>query len=162
MNPLIQRLYEAYLRSRSVTTDSRQITPGCLFFAFRGEHFDGNAYAHEALNRGAALCVVGDPSVADSDRILYSDNVLLTLQQLAAHHRQQLQIPIIGITGTNGKTTTKELVHAVLSRRYRTAATVGNFNNHLGVPLTLLSIPPDAELAIVEMGANHPHEIEQL
>lgn len=158
----IEQLYQTYLLSRTVTTDSRQITPGCLFFAFKGETFDGNAFAPQALEQGAALCVISDPSYKVDDRCVVVDDVLATLQQLARHHRAQLTIPIIGITGTNGKTTTKELVHAVLAKRYRTHATAGNFNNHLGVPLTLLSIPADAQLAIVEMGANHPGEIASL
>ena len=158
----IEQLYRTYLLSRTVTTDSRQITPGCIFFAFKGETFDGNAFAPQALEQGAAMCVISNPQYKVDDRCIVVDDVLATLQQLARHHRAQLTIPILGITGTNGKTTTKELVHAVLSRRYRTHATMGNFNNHLGVPLTLLSIPANAELAIIEMGANHPGEIEAL
>ena len=158
----IEELYQIYLRSRVVTTDSRKITPGCLFFAFKGETFDGNAFAPQALEQGAALCVVSDPKYKVDDRCVVVDDVLSTLQALARHHRAQLTIPVIGITGTNGKTTTKELVHAVLSKRYRTHATAGNFNNHLGVPLTLLAIPSDAQMAIVEMGANHPGEIAAL
>ncbi len=158
----IARLYEAYLASHKVTTDSRDITPGCIFFAFKGEHFDGNAFAPQALEKGAALCVVSDERYGSDDRCIVVDDVLATLQGLAREHRRRLAIPIVGITGTNGKTTTKELVRAVLAKRYRTWATVGNLNNHLGVPLTLLSIPADAELAIVEMGANHPREIAEL
>lgn len=157
-----EEIYSVYLRSHKVTTDSRAITPGCLFFAFKGEHFDGNAFAPEALQQGAALCIIGDETYRCDDRCVVVEDVLLTLQQLATHHRNHLTIPVIGITGTNGKTTTKELVHTVLSRRYRTYATQGNYNNHLGVPLTLLSIPPDAEMAVVEMGANHPGEIADL
>lgn len=159
---MTDKLYNAYLASRRVTIDSRAITPGCLFFAFRGATFDGNAFVPQALEQGAALCVTTDRRYATDSRCVVVDDVLETLQQLARHHRKQLTIPVAGITGTNGKTTTKELVHAVLARRYRTAATAGNFNNHLGVPLTLLAIPADAELAIVEMGANHPGEIEFL
>ena len=142
----IDHLYQTYLKSRTVTTDSRAITPGCIFFAFKGEKFDGNAFIPQAMEQGAAVCVGGDKA-------------LETLQELAREHRRHLQIPVIGITGTNGKTTTKELVHAVLSKRYKTSATKGNFNNHLGVPLTLLGIPEGTEIAIVEMGANHPGEI---
>ncbi|MBO7100720.1 MAG: UDP-N-acetylmuramoyl-tripeptide--D-alanyl-D-alanine ligase [Bacteroidales bacterium] len=156
---MIDRLYQAYLRSRTVTTDSRNITPGCLFFAFKGEHFDGNAFAPQALEQGAALCVISDEKYNVDDRCIVVPDVLATLQELAREHRRHLQIPVVGITGTNGKTTTKELVHAVLAKRYRTSATKGNFNNHLGVPLTLLGIPEHTELAIVEMGANHPGEI---
>ena len=165
---MLDRLYSAYLCSHTVTTDSRAITPGCIFFAFKGEHFDGNAFAPKALEQGAAMCVVSNEWRAESgewkddDRIIGVDDVLKTLQELAREHRRHLTIPVVGITGTNGKTTTKELVHAVLSKRYKTSATKGNFNNHLGVPLTLLGIPEGTEIAIVEMGANHPGEIEQL
>ncbi len=159
---MIDRLYNAYLASRTVTTDSRNITPGCLFFAFKGEKFDGNAFAPQALEQGAVLCVISDAQYKVDDRCIVVPDVLKTLQELAREHRRHLEIPVIGITGTNGKTTTKELVHAVLAKRYKTSATKGNFNNHLGVPLTLLSIPADTELAIVEMGANHPGEIEFL
>ncbi len=165
---VIDRLYQAYLASRCVTTDSRQITPGCIFFALKGEHFDGNAFAPQAMEQGAALCVVSEKwkeergELGDDERIIGVPDVLKTLQDLAREHRRHLDIPVIGITGTNGKTTTKELVYAVLSKRYRTSATRGNFNNHLGVPLTLLAIPEGTEVAIVEMGANHPGEIEAL
>ena len=159
---MIEKLYEQYLATRCITTDSRKITPGCIFFALKGETFDGNAFARQALEQGAALCVVSDPQYNNVDGCMVVDDVLTTLQQLARHHREQLTIPVIGITGTNGKTTTKELVNTVLSRRYRTHATQGNFNNHLGVPLTLLSTPADCELLIVEMGANHPGEIQFL
>lgn len=159
---MIQKLYDTYLRTRTVTTDSRQLTPGCLFFALKGEHFDGNAFVPQALEQGAAVCVTSDPQYRGDERCVVVDDVLAALQQLAAEHRRHLDIPVIGITGTNGKTTTKELVTAVLARRYRVSATKGNFNNHLGVPLTLLAIPQEAEIAVVEMGANHPGEIEQL
>ena len=156
---MTEQLYEAYLRSHTVTTDSRNITPGCLFFAFKGASFDGNAFAPQALKQGAALCVISDEKYKVDDRCIVVPDVLATLQELAREHRRHLTIPVIGITGTNGKTTTKELVHAVLNKRYKTSATKGNFNNHLGVPLTLLDIPTDTEIAIVEMGANHPGEI---
>ena len=141
---MTDQLYETYLRSRTVTTDSRNITPGCLFFAFKGERFDGNAFAPQALEQGAALCVISDPQYKVDDRCILVPDVLAALQDLAREHRRHLTIPVVGITGTNGKTTTKELVHAVLAKRYKTSATKGNFNNHLGVPLTLLSIPADA------------------
>lgn len=159
---MIDKLYNAYLASRHVTTDSRAITPGCIFFAFRGANFDGNAFAPQALEQGAALCVISDPQYKVDDRCIVVPDVLATLQELAHEHRRHLTIPVIGITGTNGKTTTKELVHAVLARRYKTSATAGNFNNHLGVPLTILAIPADTQIAIVEMGANHPGEIAGL
>ncbi len=158
----MDKLYNAYLQSRTVTTDSRNITHGCIFFAFKGEHFDGNAFAPQALEQGAALCVISDENYKVDDRCIVVPDVLKTLQELAREHRRHLEMPFIGITGTNGKTTTKELVHAVLAKRYKTSATKGNFNNHLGVPLTLLAIPEGTELAIVEMGANHPGEIEFL
>ncbi len=158
----MDKLYNAYLQSWTVTTDSRNITHGCIFFAFKGEHFDGNAFAPQALEQGAALCVISDENYKVDDRCIVVPDVLKTLQELAREHRRHLEMPVIGITGTNGKTTTKELVHAVLARRYKTSATKGNFNNHLGVPLTLLAIPEGTELAIVEMGANHPGEIEFL
>lgn len=158
----IEQIYEIYLRSRTVTSDSRAITPGCIFFAFKGEHFDGNAFAPQALEQGAALCIISDPNYKTDDRCIVVPDVLKTLQKLACEYRRHLEIPIIGITGTNGKTTTKELIHSVLAKRYKTSATKGNFNNHLGVPLTLLAIPESTELAIVEMGANHPGEIEAL
>lgn len=159
---MIEKLYKAYIASRRVTTDSRAITPGCIFFAFKGATFDGNAFAPQALEQGAALCVISDPQYKTDERCIVVPDVLATLQELAREHRRHLTIPVIGITGTNGKTTTKELVHAVLAKRYKTSATEGNFNNHLGVPLTLLDIPADAQIAIVEMGANHPGEIADL
>lgn len=159
---MIEKLYKAYIASRRVTTDSRAITPGCIFFAFKGTNFDGNAFAPQALEQGAALCVISDPQYKTDERCIVVPDVLATLQELARENRRHLTIPVIGITGTNGKTTTKELVHAVLAKRYKTSATEGNFNNHLGVPLTLLDIPADAQIAIVEMGANHPGEIADL
>ncbi len=158
-------LYPQFQKSHAVTTDSRAVTAGCIFFALKGETFDGNTFAAQALQKGAALCVVSAPSVLQNDRMILVPDVLEALQGLARRYRQELRekgIPVIGITGTNGKTTTKELVNAVLSRRYRTHATQGNYNNHLGVPLTLLSTPPDTEILIVEMGANHPGEIADL
>ncbi len=158
----IESLYATYLQSRHVTTDSRQVREGSFFFALKGEHVDGNAYAAAALEKGAACCVVDNPEAVVDNRCLLVDDSLKTLQELARYHRSQLEIPVVGITGTNGKTTTKELVHAVLSKRYRTWATQGNFNNHLGVPLTLLAMPEDTEIAVVEMGANHPGEIDFL
>ena len=156
---MIDKLYKAYLASHRVTTDSRAITPGCLFFAFKGASFDGNAFAPQALEQGAALCVISDEKYKVDDRCIVVPDVLATLQELAREHRRHLTIPVVGITGTNGKTTTKELVHAVLAKRYKASATAGNFNNHLGVPLTLLAIPENTQIAIVEMGANHPGEI---
>lgn len=157
----IQELYNIYLSHPKVTTDTRTCGEGSLFFALRGERFDGNQYAAAALEKGCAAVVVDDASVAPKGdgRYIVTDNVLATLQQLAAYHRAQLKIPVIQVTGTNGKTTTKELMGAVLSRKYRVRFTQGNLNNHIGVPLTLLSVAPDDEIAVVETGANHPGEI---
>ncbi len=156
----IERLYSIYLDHPQVFTDSRKLVKGGLFFALKGENFDGNRFAKVALENGAAFAVVDDPTVAGrSDQMLLVEDSLQTLQDLARHHRQQFDIPFIGITGSNGKTTTKELVSAVLSKKFKTFFTKGNFNNHIGVPLTVLSIPQDAGLAVIEMGANHQGEI---
>ena len=158
----LEDIYSRYLETGNLTTDTRAIEKDCIFLALKGENFNGNAFAEEALAKGARYAIIDDPAFATNDRLLLVDDTLITLQQLARHHREQLQIPVIGITGTNGKTTTKELMKAVLSRKYKTIATAGNLNNHIGVPLTLLSIRPDAEMAIVEMGANHEGEIAGL
>lgn len=157
----IQELYNIYIRHPRVTTDTRTCGEGSLFFALKGERFDGNQYAAAALEKGCVAVVVDDASVAPKDdaRYIVVDDVLTTLQQLAAWHRSQLKIPVIQVTGTNGKTTTKELVAAVLSKKYRVRYTQGNLNNHIGVPLTLLSITADDDIAVVETGANHPGEI---
>ncbi len=152
-------LYQVYLRHRVVTTDSRRITPGSLFFALKGGNFDGNRFAAAALDAGAACAVVDDPEVATDGRFFLVDDVLTALQELARHHRTRLGLPILAITGTNGKTTTKELVAAVLSRKFRVTFTQGNLNNHIGVPLTLLGMTHETDLGVVEMGANHPGEI---
>lgn len=151
-----------------VTTDSRTIKGGELFFALKGENFDGNAYAEQALEAGAAYAVVGEDAECMKRTSFYSMRLFpvrdtsVALRKLALYYRRRLSIPFIGLTGTNGKTTTKELINAVLSAKYRTAATKGNFNNNIGVPLTVLSIPSDAEMAIVEMGASHPGDIKEL
>ncbi len=155
------QLYEVYSKHPLVCTDTRNISPGCIFFALKGENFDGNKFAKQALEAGAAYAVVDSPKEAN-DRFLLVEDVLTALQDLARMHRKQLQIPVIGITGSNGKTTTKELLYAVLSQHYRTFATSGNLNNHIGVPLSLLAIGPDIEIAIIEMGANHQKEIALL
>jgi UDP-N-acetylmuramoyl-tripeptide--D-alanyl-D-alanine ligase len=157
-----EQLYAYYCAHPVVSTDSRQLPDGCLFFALKGAHFDGNRFAVQALEQGAAYAVVDDPSVAVSERFLLVENVLQSLQQLALHHRRHLSIPFIAITGTNGKTTTKELVAAVLRQKYRTHATQGNLNNHIGVPLTLLQIRNEVEIAVIEMGANHIGDIAEL
>ncbi len=156
----IPQLYELFKQFRSIQTDTRKLTPGDLYFALKGEHFNGNAFAGDALNAGAAYAIIDNPSFAQGDRTIVVADVLSTLQALALHHRRQFNIPVIAITGSNGKTTTKELVHAVLSTTYKTYTTEGNLNNHIGIPLTLLKIGDDAQMAVVEMGANHRHEIE--
>ncbi|MEL6140914.1 MAG: Mur ligase family protein, partial [Bacteroidota bacterium] len=150
LQPSISDLYQVY-RNRLVTTDSRSVPPNSLFFALRGERFDGNKYAKKALEAGAAYVVVDDPNVAAEigERALLVTDSLQALQQLANHHRRQLRMPILAITGSNGKTTTKELVAAVMSRHYRIHFTQGNLNNHIGVPLTLLQIGEEVEMAII-------------
>ena len=158
----IKSLYEIYLCQPQICTDTRNITEGCLFFCLKGDNFDGNTFARQAMETGAACVVTNDKSLSNDSRFFVVDDTLETLQQLAQYHRKQLSIPIIGITGTNGKTTTKELVSTVLQTKYRITFTQGNLNNHIGVPLTLLSIPADSEIAIVETGANHPGEIADL
>ncbi len=156
-------LYTKFLScNQNITTDTRKITKDCIYFALKGEKFDGNIFAEDALEQGAAYAVVDNAKIAKGDKYILVQDVLTTLQQLANHHRKQLKIPIIGITGSNGKTTTKELVHAVLSKKYNTQYTQGNLNNHIGVPLTLLTITPQHEMAVVEMGANHQLEIDML
>jgi UDP-N-acetylmuramoyl-tripeptide--D-alanyl-D-alanine ligase len=159
----IEELYSIYCAHPFVVTDTRKLNQGDVYFALTGPNFNGNVFAIAALEAGAAYAIV-DEAIADSDayqeRIIIVEDVLTTLQQLAKYHRQQFDIPFIAITGSNGKTTTKELVYAVLASHYNTYTTQGNLNNHIGVPLTLLSIPKNAEIAVIEMGANHLHEIE--
>ena len=159
----IEALYSIYTKHPSVVTDTRKLKLGDLYFALKGPNFNGNVFALQALEQGAAYAIVDEEipnSSAFQDSILFVDDVLTTLQALAKYHRQQFNIPFIAITGSNGKTTTKELVYAVLASHFKTYTTQGNLNNHIGVPLTLLSIPKDAEMAVIEMGANHLHEIE--
>ncbi len=158
----IRKIHNLFLAHPVISTDSRVIPPGCMFFALKGDHFNGNAFAEKAVYEGAAIAIVDEKAFAKDERFILVEDVLKTLQDLATYHRKQFDIPILGITGTNGKTTTKELIHAVLSARYRTLATSGNLNNHIGVPLTLLKITKETEIAVIEMGANHPGEIEQL
>ncbi len=155
-------LYDIFLRSAGVVTDSRAATSGSLFFALHGDRFDGNRFAADALASGAYFAVVDDPHVAVDERYIVVDNTLLALQHLAAHHRRALGIPILAITGTNGKTTTKELVSRVLARKFEVATTRGNLNNHIGMPLTLLSMTSGVEVGVVEMGASAVGEIETL
>ena len=158
----ISELYSLFLASKGVNTDTRTIQPGQLFVALKGETFDGNAYAMKALEAGAAYAIVNGYAEGDDPRLLRFPDTLRTLKELAAFHRQQLEIPVIGLTGTNGKTTTKELIREVLATHFKVAATKGNLNNDIGVPLTVLGIGPDAEIAVVEMGANHPDDISAL
>jgi len=152
-------LYEIYLQYPSVQTDTRRLKPGDLFFALKGPNFNANEFAEKALNAGAAYAIIDDKRYSNSDKTILVDDVLTTLQELAKHHRLQLNIPFLAITGSNGKTTTKELIHAVLSSTFKTYTTEGNLNNHIGVPLTILKIRQDAEIAVIEMGANHLKEI---
>jgi UDP-N-acetylmuramoyl-tripeptide--D-alanyl-D-alanine ligase len=155
----VEQLYERYLLHPSVQTDTRLLKRGDLFFALKGPNFNGNSFAPRALELGAAYAVIDEAPGTPDDRLLLVPDVLKALQDLALHHRRQFDIPFIAITGSNGKTTTKELVHAVLSAEYVTYTTRGNFNNHIGVPLTILSVRKDAEFAVIEMGANHQKEI---
>lgn len=159
---LISELYELFLQHPVVTTDTRNCPEGSLFFALRGTTFNGNDFALHALESGCAYAVVDDAMLPDNPRLLQVDDVLATLQQLAAYHRHQLGTPVVQITGTNGKTTTKELTSAVLSEKYNVLFTQGNFNNHIGVPKTLLHLTAAHEIAVVETGANHPGEIAEL
>jgi len=156
----IELLYDRFLKSSGVQTDTRKIAPGEIFIALKGPSFNGNNFALKALEMGALAVVVDeDPGTAD-DRIFHVEDGLTTLQELALHHRRQFKIPFIAITGSNGKTTTKELVYTVLETGFKTYTTKGNLNNHIGVPLTILSIASDAQMAVIEMGANHLKEIE--
>lgn len=159
----LEKIYQLYSKQHTISTDSRKIEKDCVFVALKGEHFDGNDFAYQVACEGIASCVIADrKDLPTHERLFIVDDSLETLQHLASFHREKCNIPIIGITGTNGKTTTKELVSTVLSKKYNIIYTQGNFNNHIGVPLTLLRIKPDTELAVVEMGANHPGEIAQL
>jgi UDP-N-acetylmuramoyl-tripeptide--D-alanyl-D-alanine ligase len=159
---MIAQLHQIFLDSAGVCTDSRRVTTNSIFFALRGDKFDGNVYARQAILDGARLAVVDDPILANDPHCLFVDNVLQTLQDLARYHRKFMGIPVLGITGSNGKTTTKELVSRVLSQKFKVLTTQGNLNNHIGVPLTLLSIKPEHQFAVVEMGANHQGEIDLL
>lgn len=161
---MIDELYKIFLANgRKVTTDSRKIERGALFFALKGDNFDGNRYAAKALESGAAVAVVDDKKVADgSSKYIVVADVLSALQELALYHRKQLNIEIVALTGSNGKTTTKEFLKLALATKYRIQATVGNFNNHIGVPLTLLSLQNNTQIGIVEMGASHCDEIASL
>jgi UDP-N-acetylmuramoyl-tripeptide--D-alanyl-D-alanine ligase len=155
-------LYQRFLEAGTVSTDTRQITPGSIFFALKGDRFNANEFAQQALAKGARYAVVDEQKYAIDDHYILVNDVLQALQQLARHHRDQLKIPVVGLTGSNGKTTSKELISAVLGKKFKTYATRGNLNNHIGVPLTILSINSTHEIAVVEMGANHLGEIALL
>ncbi|MBU3744167.1 MAG: UDP-N-acetylmuramoyl-tripeptide--D-alanyl-D-alanine ligase [Sediminibacterium sp.] len=156
----IEALYNLYLQHPQITTDSRNVKAGDLYFALKGDTFNGNQFALESLEKGAAYAIIDEDIDANNTRLIKVPDVLTCLQQLAGHHRNQFTIPFIAITGSNGKTTTKELVSAVLSTHFITYTTQGNLNNHIGIPLTILRIQPNAQIAVIEMGANHQHEIE--
>lgn len=157
-----EELYQIFCQYPIVSTDSRNIPDNCLFFALKGQNFDGNRFAAEAITKGAAYAVIDDAQYACHERLILVDDVLKTLQELANRHRRTLGIPILAITGTNGKTTSKELIASVLLNRFNVCFTRGNLNNHIGVPLTLLSMTSETQLGVVEMGANHPGEIAAL
>ncbi|WP_197413205.1 UDP-N-acetylmuramoyl-tripeptide--D-alanyl-D-alanine ligase [Pedobacter sp. Leaf176] len=157
----IEKLYNLYLANPSISTDTRSIKRGSIFFALRGDNFNANEFAQQAVEKGASYAIV-DEAKYSNDKCLLVEDTLTTLQDLACHHREQLKIPVIGLTGSNGKTTSKELINAVLAERYKTFATFGNLNNHIGVPLSILAIHSGVEIAVIEMGANHQKEIELL
>lgn len=158
----IQQLYDCFLKSSGVCTDTRKISADCIFFALKGDNFNGNEFAKQALEAGAKWVIVDEVEFQGGEGFVLVADVLETLQNLARHHRRTFDIPIVGLTGSNGKTTNKELLNAVLSKKYRVHATKGNLNNHIGVPLTLLEMPKDTQIAIIEMGANHQKEIAML
>lgn len=162
LNMEITELYKIFLKHPKTCTDTRADVENSIFFALKGENFDGNQYANSALEKGAAYAVVDNAEYKTSDKVILVEDVLEILQDLARYHRSRFDIPVIAITGSNGKTTTKELITQVLKAKYKTLSTVGNLNNHIGVPLTLLRITSDTEIAVVEMGANHQGEIEKL
>lgn len=155
----IEQLHQLFLQSKGIATDTRVIKPGQIFFALNGDNFNGNKFVAQALQKGAGYAVLDEPEYQLDDRCILVNNVLTTLQSLARYHRSYLGIPILAITGSNGKTTSKELIHAILSKKFAAVSTAGNLNNHIGVPLTLLSMNKATEFGIVEMGANHPNEI---
>ncbi|PWK18269.1 UDP-N-acetylmuramoyl-tripeptide--D-alanyl-D-alanine ligase [Xanthomarina spongicola] len=158
----IEQLHTLFLKHPSVSTDTRKISKNDLYFALKGDNFNGNAFTKQALENGASYCIIDEEEFATNKQCIVVEDVLTTLQELATFHRKYLKLPIIALTGSNGKTTTKELIHAVLSKKFKTSATIGNLNNHIGVPLTLLKMTNTTEIGIVEMGANHKKEIEFL
>jgi len=156
----IEQLYQVFLKYPSVQTDTRKLKANDLYFALKGPNFNGNEFAQKALDNGAAYAIIDEAQETGNDKFILVDDVLTCMQLLAKHHRQQFTIPFIAVTGSNGKTTTKELMHEVLNSTYNTYTTEGNLNNHIGIPLTILKIKADAEMALIEMGANHQKEIE--
>jgi len=158
----ITELYELYIKNPYICTDTRSVIKDSIFFALKGDNFDANKFAETALNKGCSYAIIDKEEYNTSDKCILVKDTLKTLQELAKHHRKQLNIPVIGITGTNGKTTTKELIRCVLNRKFKTFATEGNYNNHIGVPISILSITKVHEIAIIEMGANHQREIANL
>ena len=158
----IEQLYQLFIESKGISTDTRKLEEGTIFFALKGANFNGNEFAQQALEEGCTYAIVDEKEFVLDNRCILVPDVLKTLQNLANHHRKQFNIPVLGITGSNGKTTTKELVTAVLSRKYKVLATEGNFNNHLGVPFTLLRLTKEHEFAVIEMGANKPGDIKEL
>lgn len=158
----LDKLYKLFISARRLSTDSRKLEPGCIYLALKGERFDGNKFALDALSKGASYAIVDDKNLAGQDRCIYVENTLVTLHLLANQHRKLFKGTVIGITGSNGKTTTKELIYSVLSKVAKTHSTKGNLNNHIGVPLTILEMKLDEQFAIIEMGANHQGEIKEL
>jgi len=158
----IEQLYNIFLEHPAISTDTRKLTPDSLFFALKGEHFNGNKFAKQALDQGVAYAIIDEKEYVTGDKTILVDNTLECLQKLAAFHRSKLTIPVIGISGSNGKTTSKELIHTVLAEKFNVFSTQGNLNNHIGVPLSVLQITPTHEIAVIEMGANHVGEIQQL
>ncbi len=158
----IQNIHNLFLNCSSVSIDTRRIEPNSFFIAIKGERFDANTFAKEALEKGASYVIIDNEDYYIDNRTILVSNSLETLQELAKYHRHFLKLPIIALTGSNGKTTTKELIQVVLSKKYNIKATLGNLNNHIGLPLTLLSFSKETEIGIVEMGANHQKEIEFL
>src|SRR6187431_3282984 len=157
---MIEELYKIFQLYPSVQTDTRKLRTGDIFFALKGPNFNGNSFARQAIDNGSACVVIDEKEYEIPGKTFLVPDVLLALQQLTLHHRKQFDIPFIAITGSNGKTTTKELIHSVLSSTFKTYTTEGNLNNHIGIPLTILKIRQDAQFAVFEMGANHLHEIE--
>jgi len=160
-NMKTEQIYQLYMESAGVSTDSRTITRNQIFFALWGENYNGNKYAEEAVGKGASWAVIDDPAF-ETEKTILVDDCLIELQELAAHHRKQMKVPVLAITGTNGKTTTKELISAILAKKFRVHSTKGNLNNHIGVPLTILSAPKGTEMMVIEMGASHIGEIRTL